>query len=792
MRKLFYILVCIVAVLQLGSFISLNLGGGLNAQARKIGLQTNQIEIARFNTLWSAEGGSGPIQDDRAELQQIANSAKDSWATLHDIAAGTWGSENNECAPNSGKQFIDNFDRNPTRINISLDELSNDITCGGSPNTCEWEIKFADHQVPPRSGNYTNFTGTIGVHANRLFTGEQIRARLVNNATNQADTISQYAAVELALSSGGYVSGVTLRDEGLSDLGTGSFYAFTVNSIYGYSLWACDGRIECEELAFIPFFLDAGQTQVGPLKLWGTAVGERGHSLGVEVEGTGDDVKFNLWHWSNTNNPDMSIDGIAYLNGPPARENWGNPHLTVCQTGCDYTFTTLPSATSAGPADIGKRGGIITRNPMQYRFDNWMFGDSSSVGGSTNVKFDAEKAASDIFAMTLYGAMLDTASAGSGDAYFAAAKTRINEFEAITSIEFGTNNVTDPNTNTCIYDFSIAVPQLIESAWLMEDVEYTSWSENDRNQLVEWMKSTIFTPISWAALTKKNYWGISAIGGTMAIAEYSKYTQAGEILTLYPDTTVDSVQFISTRIKKIFDEWISNKPIGGKDTFRDSTCNSYGLNFPYGLQATGAFPDELIVEGGSNNCDATSISFSCPSAISSPVRADCGQAHYQQQLATVGLSKVCEMFRRIDGDGRRCFDISPHDTGPNPNQALYDAIVFSTTEFNVTGGSYQGTFNDYYTTDEAQAYRYVAGTYYNDFCMYFSLNDGTVGVRGGNNYPFAKITHREGVAHSNSFLPLSFYGCAAFGTPTDPESIFIDEGANIWNTGVWDTTIWGN
>jgi hypothetical protein len=166
--------------------------------------------------------------------------------------------------------------------------------------------------------------------------------------------------------------------------------------------------------------------------------------------------------------------------------------------------------------------------------------------------------------------------------------------------------------------------------------------------------------------------------------------------------------------------------------------------------------------------------------------------HAKQQEATVALSKTCEIFRRVDTfrrtpqAGSRCFDLKTHDTNPNTREGLYDAIVFSTTAIAATGGTHQGTFNDFFTTDDGQGYRYVASTYYNDFCMYYSLSDGSVSVRGGYIHPYTKITHREGVAHTAPLTVQNIFGCSAFGTST-----WRAAGESLFDSGIWDSTLWG-
>lgn len=795
MRKLFYILVCIVAVLQLGSFISINLGGGAFSEPDlrpiQTGLQTNIVELTRFNSQITAESGSGTATTDLAELQANANSAKDSWA--YNILAGSWGSKLDECTPATVGivNYKDTFTRGPGLL-VALNGATVGDDIGGWQQVSEL--------TGSGQGPYINSNGSVqqfgGVGGGGLLAAGRFRA--IN--TNEAATLSQYAAIQISnvASEGAAFNrrhGVTVRGTGL---GAGSpFYAFFHNSQTDYGIQLCKDDFDCGQDTFI---YKPTNAQMG-----GQMV--QGDSIGIEVnDGIGDEIVFSLWHWSQTS--------------PPDRDNWGAPNLTVCKPGggCDaewvasgldpqrspptkYYNLTVDTARRFPypPADTGKRGGFVTgNNQNRYRFDNWMFGDSDTYGGSTDPQFDVEKAASDIFAMALYGSILDIQSDTSGDAYFAAVKTRLQEFEAINYIQGRVPNATDPNTNTCVVDFSKAITQLLESGWLLESSAYSSWLDADRETLAQWAASTIFTPASWAAKNKKNYWGIHGIAATMSIAAYGQAIAGVDTLTIHPAEIIDTPEYLVNKGETYLTSWIANRNVAGAATFRDSACYAAGSG-PYGLQPNGAFPDSLFEEVGlTADCGRTSLEFSCGSSTTKPVRSGCGLGHAIQQETTVALSKTCEIFRRVDifrkipQAGSRCFDLKTHDTNPASREALYDAIAFSTTAVAATGGTNQGTFNDFFTTDDGQGYRYVASTYYNDFCMYYSLSDGSVSVRGGYIHPYTKITHREGVAHTASLTAQSIFGCATFGTTAQPESTWGTSGVSLFGSGVWGSTLWGN
>lgn len=406
---------------------------------------------------------------------------------------------------------------------------------------------------------------------------------------------------------------------------------------------------------------------------------------------------------------------------------------------------------------------------------------ATSVGDEYNIR----NAATDIFAMALYGALLDLETPGSGDTYFAATKTRLQEFEAIT--DFEASDVSD--ANECIIDLGSAVPHLLEAAWLLEDAGYTGvgeWETADKLSFAIWARDEVFPLTSWGIRARKNNWGITTYAASVAIAAYGQYLTGFDSVSEWNGATPTirtPTNYLAIGLTRLSD-WLDNSA----NEF-DSQCQD--ATFEFGLQGDGAFPDELRREaGGTANCSESSLAFACGDASTGSI-TDCGGdtgAHFYQQKATNNLVRVCEMFRRLDGNGLRCFELTSHDNDPGTRQAPYDAMLFSTTALEAPSGTYQGIFRDYFVNDNTQGFRYVGATYYDDFCVYNALDDGNVDVRGGRDYAYTKITHREGVAYNAQLTELNVWDCTLWDDGYWDNQL---PSGGEWGTDTWDNGTWG-
>lgn len=360
-------------------------------------------------------------------------------------------------------------------------------------------------------------------------------------------------------------------------------------------------------------------------------------------------------------------------------------------------------------ANTAKNSWPHTLTAGDWESDNGT-GNCEPVGG-TAVADVLRNAATDVFALALAGYIQ------SDDTYFAAAKTHILEFAALTDFESASLN----GSNQCILDMGSATANILEAAWLLENAGYASWSGANRSTLATWAATEVFPVISWGIDVRKNNWGIVTFASALSVAAYAE----GGISTLtkWDASTVTPNAYLSgagTPLAK----WLSTA--GGNEL--DSDCQDAGQIF--GLQSTGALPDELRRTTGTANCSQTSIAFDCTTSTS------CGNAHFYSQKSAAALVHTCEILRRYTGNGTSCFDLTTHG---GDDQAVYDAIQFST-------GS---AFQSYYVNDFSQALKYVAGEYYADAAMIAALTSGAAGVRGGRDYPYTKITHAPLVAHTS-------------------------------------------
>ena len=407
-------------------------------------------------------------------------------------------------------------------------------------------------------------------------------------------------------------------------------------------------------------------------------------------------------------------------------------------------------------------------------------------------------ASATILSFAIYGALLDieTPGTGAGDTYFAAAKTHILEFTAMTDFGLSTGDLASRgavDTNGCIEQIAVAATNIIEAAWLMEDAGYTGageWETANRLTLARWARDEVFYLTSWGIRAKKNYLGILSFTAPLAIAAYGEYLNGFNNVTEWATATSGIVrtptQYLNAAGFRLI-TWLDNSadPL-------DSTCRAAGR--VYGLQPYGGFAEALGGDGFVGrtgislvNCGQPDLTFACGNGPSrncdtEDPRLDrtgattVGSLEFLlQQDTTTALTHTCEIFRRIDMDfGSRCFDLRTHTNNPASNEALYDAIKFSTTQLSAPGGNANGIFKDYHIDNLNDGMRYVASTYYNDYCMYNALDDqfspaGFGGaVVGGNEYPFTRITHREGVAYPTNI-------------PVTPQ----------WDCSTWNNSNWG-
>ena len=365
------------------------------------------------------------------------------------------------------------------------------------------------------------------------------------------------------------------------------------------------------------------------------------------------------------------------------------------------------AASLQGHADTARDSWSYTLTAGDWESDG---GNCEPVGATTvGDEYNVRNAATDIFAMALNGYI------DSDNTYYAAARTRILEFAAMTDFE-----LTDlSGGNQCILDMGTAAYHVIEAAFLLENAGYSSWTSSDRNTLTTWATQEVFPVVSWGIVTRKNNWGIVTYGSALAIATYANGNASS--MTLYDASTVSPSTYLS-QASATLATWLNTTEQ------LDSTCQ--GAGEVYGLQSHGGFPDELRRTTGTTNCGQTSIAFDCTTSTS------CGSAHFYQQKSTNAWARVCEIMRR-QGDTGTCFDWASHSGN---DEGLLDAAQFATG----------GDFATYYINDFSQGFRYVAGQYYQNYGLITALDDGSVSVRGGRDYAYTKITHGQGVAYSTA------------------------------------------
>lgn len=378
--------------------------------------------------------------------------------------------------------------------------------------------------------------------------------------------------------------------------------------------------------------------------------------------------------------------------------------------------------------------------------------------GATTAGVDLRNAATDIFALAMAGYM-----AGS-DTYYAAARTRILQFTALTDFDFATETLFD-GANQCTLDLGSAVSNVLEAAWLLEDVGYASWTLSDRVAVADWLVGEVIPVLSWAPSRRKNNWGAVALKSLVASIVYvDGYASSITIIDHLknPSTTTPAAYLEFIRLT-VLPRWLSAS--GGDEL--DSTCAAGGRNF--GVQASGGFPDELRRTAPSpDNCDQTSMAFACPGDV-------CPQnsgAQFYQLKALNALAWTCEAFRRIDGGGAACFDLTSHG---GLNTLIEDGLLFA------TGGDYQ-TLGIQATT---QGVKYLAGEYFEDGCILDAADAGAPVVLGGRDVAYTKVTHAPGVANTTDATPCP-------GDPPAPGSFVtvaqaVAAGSTEYGSIVWPT-----
>jgi hypothetical protein len=337
-------------------------------------------------------------------------------------------------------------------------------------------------------------------------------------------------------------------------------------------------------------------------------------------------------------------------------------------------------------------------------------GDCEPVGAATTDD-TIRLAATDIFALALAGYLQSNAT------YSAAAKTHIEEFEAMTGFSYGTWS----GANECALHLGSAVSHIVEAAWLLEEGGY-DFDAADRLALAEWIRDEAWPVLSYPITQRKNNWAVVTLASALAAAAY---VEGGiPLLTWYDTTTISPTNFISIA-DELLTDWKSNS-----DPFDGSAGDCSQVPDVYGLQDHGGYPDELRRSVGTADCPEVSIAFDCTTSTS------CGNSHFYQQKATLAVIHINEILRRLDGNGIRGFDVNTHG---GAGTDAYDMANFA------TGGD--GLFQDYYVHDNTQGIKYVLGEYLADDAIIDALVSGTPSVRGGRDYAYTKITHAPGVAY---------------------------------------------
>ena len=412
--------------------------------------------------------------------------------------------------------------------------------------------------------------------------------------------------------------------------------------------------------------------------------------------------------------------------------------------------------------DAADRAGGNWRYEMEYHStweDDPVTGrcEPTDVGTPSQTTYDTfynfRNASTDALALAMNAALHqiegDPANAFN---YFSYAHDAVLHFTFMR--DFSSNQI--GGGNQCILDLGTAIPNILEAAWLMEDAGYAGWSRADRLLLAQWARDQVFYLVSWGVKSRKNNWGIVTFNAALAIAAYGEGLDGFDNVTEWNGVTAGDTrtptQYLSLADERL-NAWLDNS--GNQ---MDSQCQND--NRRYGLQSYGGFPDELRRTTSTVNCNQEDLSFLCGDGQNECVGTAGAKVH--QQKATNGLAHTCEILRRIDGNGARCFDLTSHDNASNTREALYDAIVFSTTQLTAEGGTTAGIFQDYAVSQYSQGFRYVASTYYDDVCMYSAYEEIATNVRGGRDYPYTRITHREGVAYASTLTPQSQFDCASW------------------------------
>lgn len=575
--------------------------------------------------------------------------------------------------------------------------------CGANKITEFWGGGITKIQLSEAGGEFNLWAGGMSSPPNHssspLCTGDDTPYRCCNgngfgcedvlystgNDVFPSDCTNNWCRVEMCVSGADVESGNGLTLEGyVTQVGVASpkridFTATNVGNMAGSftETWVRTGYRETCSSGSDYFYMSHGMTANWPTN--------SGQTIGAacEVEGG---CTFARSTGLQTNQ--VEVDRFIALSGSGsyATDRTSlNSHASTASGSWPYTITA-----GAWESDTGRCEPV----------------GSNQAGAEFEVSF----AATDILAMALAGYIENNST------YKANARTRLLEMTAITDFEAADLS----GGNQCILDLGSAAAHLVEAALFLEDSGYSGWTQSDRVQLANWLSTEVFPLVSWGIDSRKNNWGVVTFASALAIAAY---VEGGvSLLTKHNGTTISPSAYLAAASTPL-GKWLSTAAGNELDSASTGGCANAGR--PFGLQSYGAFPDELRRTGDNTaNCSQTSLAFDSPP----------GNATFYQQKTTNGLGHICEILRRIDGNGARCFDIVSHG---GDDEALYDAAQFSCGT----------TFSSYILDDNAQGFRYVAGAYYGDAGLRGALDDGSVSVRGGRDYAYTRITHAVGVAY---------------------------------------------
>lgn len=341
-------------------------------------------------------------------------------------------------------------------------------------------------------------------------------------------------------------------------------------------------------------------------------------------------------------------------------------------------------------------------------------GDDCEPVGGTTTDDTLRLAATDVFALAMAGKLTGNAL------YYIEAREHILEFAATTGFDVGTLD----GSNQCILHLGSAVANVLEAAWLLEDAGFGSWTPADRLVLATWAAEEAFPLLSWGIDTRKNNWGSVTFVSALATAAYANGGIAE--LTLHDATTETPSEYLGAAATTRLDKFLS---ISGGDEL-DSTCSP---TYDFGLQANGAYPDDLRRPStiGTADCEAATMSaHSSDGACSLDTTCGSSGGFFYSQKNLTALVHIAEILRRL-GDGGAFFEL---DSRAGNQVNLIDMARFA-TNYQVSSDYQEG-----YIHDNTQ-FQYVLGSYFGDADLAAARTDGDVSVRGGRDLAYSKITH---------------------------------------------------